>query len=258
MTENNSLAFFKNKKKIISLFFQNQIFKYGSLEYLLYKIQSLSDSDNYLSKKRLVESRFFYDQILSKINFNPNWIKNYNNPIYYRRVCEMFDPLDIAGSLSDGGRFNIGGSQASTKYSELFKPIGQKQACLYFAENPKIARIEFGDIDMLNSSALSYKITLKSIEVINLIELDLVLNDISTQFTNVAQNLNNYSINAKWGDIKYPEVTQILGHWLKYYSKGKAHGIRFKSSKDQNYYNICFYLKDTRQSHSIFNYEIIT
>ncbi len=93
MTENNSLTFFKNKKKIISLFFQNQIFKYGSLEYLLYKIQSLSDSDNYLSKKRLIESRFFYDQILSKINFNQNWIKTYKNPIYYRRVCEMFDPL---------------------------------------------------------------------------------------------------------------------------------------------------------------------
>jgi hypothetical protein len=73
--------------------------------------------------------------LLEPLTFESAWIKPYFRQTYYRRVGRLIDVLDTAGSLSDGGRYNIGGAQTSSMAVKEFGNIGRKKSALYICED---------------------------------------------------------------------------------------------------------------------------
>ena len=55
---------------------------------------------------------------LATCTFDKSWLMTVDHPAYFRRVGKSRDVLDTVGSLSDGGRLNIGGAQASSRAAE--------------------------------------------------------------------------------------------------------------------------------------------
>jgi hypothetical protein len=173
-------------------------------------------------------------------------VKSYPNPAYYRRVGKNRDVLDTAGSLSDGGRYNIGGAQTSTTALKQFGPIGRKKSALYLCEDSTLVRKEFGDEGMAGSTAVTYTITAISGEAFNLIEMDSVLAGLASAIPNIESLTGSPSMQGTWVDIKFPAPIQVLGHWLRHNAPEGTHGIRFKSSLG-DFYNICLFFNDTKE-----------
>lgn len=191
--------------------------------------------------------------LLINLQFNKSWVQSYANPIYYRRVGKQRDVLDTAGSLSDGGRYNIGGAQTSTVAVQKFGHLARKRSALYLSEDDVTARREYGDEGMLGSTAITYLVKPSNLEVLNLIEMERVFADLSSAIPMMRNLEGSPSMNGTWVDIKFPTPSQLLGHWLIENSPKGTHGIRFKSSHPKCSNNICLFFNDTRECKKILN-----
>lgn len=109
----------------------------------------------------------------------------------------MRDVLDTAGSLSDGGRFNIGGAQASSHNSKAFLGIGGKRSALYLGEDVVVVRKECGDFAMPDSKAATYSVHLKRRKHIDLIDVTLALNSLSNSIPNINEIIGSDSRDTK-------------------------------------------------------------
>lgn len=219
------------------------IFKsFRLLEQLKLRLESILKTEEHL---RLSESRYLF-QLLQGLKFNPNWVFKHEKPIYYRRVGRNRDELDVAGSLSDGGRFNLGGAQTSSQFRNEFTPIGNKCGAIYLGEDIVTTQKEFGDFGMPGSTAITYQVQLKRRKYLNLIEVENVLKDLSLPIPNIRSLIGTQSMNGCWGDLKIPSPSQILGHWLMQHAEMNVDGLRFCSTHDKNYFNVCLYMPDAR------------
>ncbi len=126
-----------------------------------------------------------------------------------------------------------------------FGNIGRKKSALYVCEDLSGVRLEFGDIGMAKSNAVTYEITART-GAFNLIEMDTVLESLSSAIPNIANLVGMPSMAGTWVDIKYPAPSQILAHWLRQNSPDNTHGVRFKSAIG-DFYNICLFFNDTRE-----------
>lgn len=189
-------------------------------------------------------SKFLYEQ-LRKCEFKSDWIVKVDTPRYFRRVGFTRDVLDTAGSLSDGGRFNIGGAQSSSIVTNLFRPIGEKRCALYVSEDASIARKEFGDAKIPRSTALTYSITLRRKKSLALIDVKRALSDLSRKIPEIRDLIGSSSMNGKWVDLKRPAPCQVFGHWLIHHAPKNTNGIRFPSSHDDTVSNVCIFVADT-------------
>jgi len=54
------------------------------------------------------------------------WQRPYGHrgAVFFRIVDGPYNPLSVAGSLSSGGRFNVGGAQARQEFPQLRKAAG--------------------------------------------------------------------------------------------------------------------------------------
>jgi hypothetical protein len=84
----------------------------------------------------LINGKRFYDW-LKKQSFDISHDMTYWNKPVYRAVSPGILALSIAGSLADGGRFNIGGAQQHPLFSMI-----KKAGCLYAASSIKCALAE--------------------------------------------------------------------------------------------------------------------
>lgn len=207
----------------------------------------INQGSKYKGNQRLLQSRFLF-LILKNISFNSDWITKYESPVYFRRVRAIRDVLDIAGSLSDGGRLNIGGSQTSSSVRQEFSPIGDKRAALYLGEDLDIIKKEYSDCVITNKSVLDYQIKFRNRKFINLIDIEKVFKSLEVLIPNFETFTQGRSINSLWGDYKFPLPTQILGHWLMDNAGKRVDGIRFPSIYDNTKYNVCLYFNDTKDS----------
>jgi hypothetical protein len=140
-----------------------------SLQWTILKISehfSNRDTFNFLASKLLFQQ-------LKTCHFDPNWVKRFDSPEFFRRVGPNRDVLDTAGSLSDGGRFNIGGAQTTSRSSAAFNGLGGKRCALYLGENRTVVQKEYGDFDMPGSKAVTYSIYLKRRKYIDLVGCDI-------------------------------------------------------------------------------------
>ncbi|MES2615966.1 MAG: RES domain-containing protein [Bdellovibrionota bacterium] len=215
---------------------------FGAFEKLKLRLESILKTEEHL---RLSESRHLF-QLLKGLKFNANWVFKHEKPIYYRRVGRNRDELDVAGSLSDGGRFNLGGAQTSSQFRNEFNPIGNKRGAIYLGEDIVTTQKEFGDWGMLGSTATTYQVQLKRRKYLNLIEVENVLKDLSLPIPNIRSLIGTQSMNGCWGDLKIPSPSQILGHWLMEHAQTNTDGLRFCSTQDKNYFNVCLYMPDAR------------
>jgi len=190
-------------------------------------------------------SKYLFQQ-LQTCSFDRRWLYKVEDPQYYRRIGPDRDPLDTAGSLSDGGRHNIGGAQASTQVTSIFKPIGSKRSALYVSEDPISVRKEFGDEAVPGSKAITYTIGLKRRKALIVIDASQALDDLSRTIPDIVTTVGTASMNGKWGDLKQPAPCQIFGHWLICHAPKKTDGIRFLSSHDEMAWNVCLFFADTR------------
>lgn len=172
-------------------------------------MSELFDLSHYLKKytdrykKDLQESLTFLDWL----NKHPPSIENptiaWTRSIY-RIVYGDYHPLAIAGSLAAGGRFNIGGAQAS----HLF-PNFSMRACLYAASSLNCARKEAGEIQ-----GFSQEYCLKPIQALYLWDLkDLIKNRIS--YPKIKEIIEKSPLAARWELQKVPKISQILAHYLR-------------------------------------------
>lgn len=212
-----------------------------TLQWSILKMSELfSNRDTF----NLLASKLLFKQ-LKQCSFDLKWIKKFENPELYRRVGPKRDVLDTAGSLSDGGRFNMGGAQSSTHTSKAFAEIGGKRGALYLGENITVVQKEYGDFGMPGSKAVTYSIQLKRKKYIDLIDATLAINSLSKSIPNIKDILGSDSMNGKWIDLKQPTPSQIFGHWLMSHSPKGTAGIKFPSTHDTNSSNICLYFEDS-------------
>lgn len=210
-----------------------------------------SSRDNF----NLAASKLLFSQ-LKQCTFDPKWVIKIEDPKLFRRVGPGRDVLDTAGSLSDGGRFNIGGAQASSLVTKSFSGFGNKRSALYVGEDPTIVRKEYGDFDLPNSKAITYSLHLRRRKSVSLIDLKLVIKDLERSIPNIRKILGNSSMNGKWVDLKQPSPSQILGHWLIDLAPKGTIGIRFSSYHDSKSSNICLYFNDTNSCKNLLSASI--
>jgi hypothetical protein len=179
----------------------------------------------------LINGKRFYDW-LRKQDFDissnsSSWTK----PVY-RVVSPGILALSIAGSLADGGRFNVGGAQQHPLFSTV-----KKAGCLYAASSIKCALAEtakpLGQFE-------KYKLSPNA--PFQVWDLQKVVNKLDWPGLN--DLVNSTPIDAIWGYQKVPLIPQLLASHLR--SIG-GDGIKFKSVKDSSAFNLSFFFRQDKQ-----------
>lgn len=215
---------------------------FQTLKWLLLKLSAdFRSRDSF----NLSASRFLHEQ-LKNCAFDRAWLLKVDAPQYFRRVGPDRDVLDTAGSLSDGGRHNIGGAQSSTGTSATFKPIGAKRSALYLGEDPIVVRKEYGDDGVPGSKAVTYAVTLKRRKSLLLIDASKAINDLTKTIPDIVNIVGTASMNGKWIDLKQPAPCQIFGHWLIANAPVRTDGIRFPTAHGGKAWNVCLFFTDTK------------
>ena len=213
-----------------------------TLKWLLIKLTGdFRNRDSY----NLAASKYLFQQ-LQDCSFKQAWVTTITDPQYFRRVGHGRDALDIAGSLSDGGRHNIGGAQSSSDVSSFFSPIGGKRGVLYLGEDPRIVRKEFGDEAAKGSRAITYSVNLRGRnKSLQLVDASLALQDLSKIIPDISNLVGTASMSGKWVDLKQPTPSQIFGHWLIHNAPQKTAGIRFPTAHGGASWNVCLFFHDS-------------
>jgi hypothetical protein len=154
----------------------------------------------------------------------------WRDPIY-RIVYRDFDPLSVAGSLADGGRFNIGGAQ---QLPANVLPGMRKAACLYGASTIHCAKVEAAE--PLGHYRMFRLVPKKPL---NLWDLGAVLS--VTKYPGLAARVNATPMSQRWALQKSPLESQILAHHLQDIG---GDGIIHSSQKDANGQVLAFFCKD--------------
>lgn len=185
----------------------------------------------------LINGKRFYDwlrkQDLDLIDYATLW----NKPVY-RVVGPGTLPLSIAGSLADGGRFNVGGAQQHPLFSTL-----KKAGCLYAASSMKCALAEralpLGQIE-------KYKII--PTRRFQLWDLHKVITGLD--WPGLLDLVNAAPIDAIWGYQKVPLIPQLLASHLRNIG---GDGIKFRSVKDGTGFNLAFFFRQDKQCSEAFS-----
>jgi hypothetical protein len=164
---------------------------------------------------------------------------SWRDPIY-RIVYGDFDPLSITGSLSDGGRFNMGGAQQlpATVISGL-----RKAACLYGASTIHCAKLEAAE--PLGHCRVFRLVPKKPL---TLWDLGAALS--VTKYPGLAARVNATPMSQRWALQKSPLESQILAHHLRDIG---GDGIVHRSQKDANGQVFAFFLRDDSAAHQTFD-----
>lgn len=160
----------------------------------------------------------------------------------FRIVSTAYEVWSLAGSLSDGGRFNIGGAQQCATIPHL-----KKFASLYTASTLECAMAE---IAKPMGYSRCFKLTPK--KEMELWDLNKVIEELD--HPTLKDLVNSIPTEAIWGFQKVPLVSQILAAYLK--SKG-GDGIIFPSVKLPSAYNISLFFDTDRQVKETFVIEDI-
>lgn len=144
-----------------------------------------------------------------------NWLKGQQAPPQdaltvfkaplYRIVFNGFDPISIAGSLADGGRYNVGGVQQIDIPGTL---TVSKEGALYLADSVQCAQAEAGDF---LQNAEYYKIELT--RELNLWDVEKLVGHFS--WPGLAEALNLHPYGMKWSLQKVPTISQLLAHQVR-------------------------------------------
>jgi hypothetical protein len=186
-------------------------------------------------KNQIIESLLFWDWLKNQTKLSLQTFKqDFNDPVY--RVYPLQFPVtSVTGSIAQGGRLNIGGSQLRQEFQ--FKMFG----VLYVADSVPCAIDEYTHGTPLNKNDVRY--TLQPTRNFELWDLDQVLNNLN--YSAIKILVNKQPIGGGWCNCKVPMPSQILAHWLK--SIG-GDGIIFPSTQTTGARIIAIFAKDDADS----------
>lgn len=138
----------------------------------------------------------------------------------YRLTFGGCSPLDHAGSLALGGRFNIGGAQhvIAKKFFKL--NIG---ACIYTASSIACAKAEVGQFAR---NADKYKLTPK--KPLKLLNLEKTIQNIKS-LPSLKQQVDAAPTAGLWSSQSVPQVSQLLATYLRF--KSDFDGLIYPSTR---------------------------
>lgn len=241
----------KRKRLVIKTPQSAHVFESGALETIASLIAAARGAEVVL-RSEIGRLAAFYSQRLTATAVDDKWLKPLESTKFYRIVFGKFDPLDVAGTLSCGGRLNVGGAQDSDDYGAT----GRMKAGLYMALSPKTAIAEAG----LPAEA---KPRIYEIELIDptaplVFDLDLVAADLETLTplpNGVRVTLLETPTAARWSLVKVPCVSQLIGQWLR--GSGKAAGILYPSVRDPGGQNVFVFLDSTAAAKAMFRATLV-
>lgn len=184
------------------------------------------------------EEAFNFIEWLESNSFRNNLLE-WRDPSF-RIVTGGFDPLSIEGSLSYGGRFNIGGAQENS-----FFPNFRMQGMLYAASSRRCAYKEAGEL--LGQHQLY---ALNPQNTLFLWDLAVLLDP----YPDLKSKIDSTPFDAIWGYQKVPKVSQILGDFLR--QKG-GDGIIYPSTKDSEGKTLAYFAKDHEHMRQIFETSLL-
>ena len=187
------------------------------------------------------------NQVYTSLPFY-NWIKDKDIDMAhycvevrsgYRYANPVYGPLTIVGSISDGGRFNIGGAQMSSTFLNL-----QKRGAIYLASTERCAKVEA--CKPVGKHKL-YKV--ESEKPLKLWDLKKVIKDLN--YPNLLSEVYASHGEKIWAYQKVPTISQILANHLR--DKGGT-GIIFNSTIIKEDLNIALFFDDDKHIESILNF----
>lgn len=156
----------------------------------------------------------------------------------FRFANPLYPITTIVGSISDGGRFNIGGAQVRADFPTL-----NKAGCLYTASSKDCALAEaaipHGTLKMYELSSS------KKFQVWDLAAVITHLN-----YPNLLDLVKASDGEALWVYRKLPAIPQILA--MKLRTLG-GDGIKFESTKAPGHSNLAFFFKTDIESAAAFS-----
>lgn len=165
-----------------------------------------------------------------------------HNGSVFRFANPLYSPTTIVGSISDGGRFNVGAAQVRADFPSL-----NKAGCLYTASSKDCALAEaaipHGTLKMYE---LSPK---KTFEIWDLAAVIAHLN-----YPNLLDLVKASDGEVLWIYRKLPAIPQILA--MKLRSIG-GDGIKFESTKASGHSNVAFFFKTDQESSAAFDCKVI-
>lgn len=202
--------------------------------------------DRYLAKLQKEEEELF--QVLPFYDFIENFkedlssnLKSFKKDVF-RFTNPDYAPTTIVGSISEGGRFNIGGPQVRAEFSTL-----DKAGCLYTASSAECALAEavqpHGKHKLFQ---LSPKKNLQLWDLNSTIEM--------LKYPNLIDLVRASPVEALWVLKKTPSIPQILASKLR---RIGGDGIMFESTKLSGHSNIAFFFKTDDESATAFNVQLV-
>ncbi len=147
----------------------------------------------------------------------------------YRYANPVYGPRTIVGSISDGGRFNVGGAQLDPNFSDL-----AKQGALYLASSEKCAKEE------ASKPIGKHKLyELKANKKLKLWDLKKVIEELD--YPNLFELVRSDHGEKIWAYQKIPTVSQILATHLRSID---GDGLVFESTKVDGATNITLFFND--------------
>ncbi len=170
-------------------------------------------------------------------NISPTPSVNYTQP-FFRLVYNGFPPTSIAGSLSEGGRFNIGGAQQHPLF-----PGVTKFGCLYVASSVPCC---YSEAAQPCGTPAEYELT--PTRAPSLWDLSAVISSLG--FPQLDHLVKNSPTDALWGLQKSPMISQLLASHLRALG---GDGLFFPSTKFPTELNFALFFRDDVQSASAFS-----
>lgn len=203
------------------------------------------------SRKRISSIRRYFERytidVEDALNFL-EWLHNQSLDLaqpsivweqrLFRIIYGELNPLSIAGSLSAGGRFNIGGAQVNHFFSNL-----HMEACLYAASSIECAKKEAGD-PLGNARFFA----IKPNKPLHLWDVYFLIRNVFT-YPDLEAQVNASPLAAIWKYQKVPKISQILGSFLR---KHGGDGLLYPSTKDEGGKIVVFFAKDDAHTHQTF------
>lgn len=182
---------------------------------------------------------FYFHEKLQTIN-KPDFssFREFHDSTLYR--VSSFSPLSLYGSLSNGGRFNLGNCQILKEFK--INPF----AALYLANNLQCAVDEYTHGTKLTTKDKKFSLTpVKSFELWN---ADRVVEYLD--IPNIKNLVNQGRVLDSWAYYKVPMPSQILGNWLKEIG---GDGIIFRSTQHLKARCVALFAKDDAHASSLFS-----
>lgn len=177
-----------------------------------------------------------------------DWVIKVSNFSIYRVVDPGRNPISCIGSFSCGGRVNIGTPQSIKDFEARLKPMFG----LYGSVELGTAKAEYDSAGLPSSLSMNCQLKFKNQDA-RLFDFDAAVESIGKNFTEFSlfTLISEVPYNAAWMYQKWPKVSQVIGSWLRTYSKEfKVNGIIFNSTKKSGGRNVYLFFDSDSEAHS--------